>query len=154
RERLRREAIAAAALDHPFICKIFEIGEDAERLFVAMEYVIGETLFERLRQGRPPLAETLRIACEIAEALEEAHGRGFVHRDLKPANVMLTKQGRVKVMDFGLAKRFVERAPLEGSATITATGPDLTLPGAVIGTLNYMSPEQVKGERLDQRSDI
>ena len=156
RERLRREAIAAAALDHPFICKIYEIGEDTRGLFIAMEYISGETLYDRLRSGRLPLAETMRVAGEIAEALEEAHAGGFVHRDLKPANVMLTKQGRVKVMDFGLAKRFVPEKAVEGSATLTATAPaaELTSPGAVIGTLNYMSPEQVKGELLDQRSDI
>src|SRR5260370_24672172 len=82
RERLRREGMAAAALDHPFICKVFEIGEDARTLFIAMEHVSGETLLERLRSGRLPLAETLRIAGEIAEALEEAHAQGFVHRDL------------------------------------------------------------------------
>jgi serine/threonine protein kinase/tetratricopeptide (TPR) repeat protein len=154
RERLRREAIAAAALDHPFICKVFEIGEDARTLFIAMEHVSGETLLERLRSGRLPLVETLRVAGEIAEALEEAHASGFVHRDLKPANVMLTKQGRVKVMDFGLAKRFDTRPAADGASTLTSLNAELTGPGAVIGTINYMSPEQVKGEPLDQRSDI
>ena len=153
RERLRREAIAAAALDHPFICKMFEIGEEAQMLFIAMEYVSGETLSDRLRSGRLSPADTLRIAGEIAEALEEAHTRGFVHRDLKPANVMITRQGRVKVMDFGLAKRVIEQAFAEGAATQTADA-DLTSPGSMIGTFNYMSPEQVKGERVDQRSDI
>jgi tetratricopeptide (TPR) repeat protein len=154
RERLRREAMAAAALDHPFICKVFEIGENARTLFIAMEHVSGETLQERLRSGRVPLADTLRIAGEIAEALEEAHARGFVHRDLKPANVMLTRQGRVKVMDFGLAKRVEHQPAAEGSGTLTSPPPELTGPGAVIGTVTYMSPEQVKGEPLDQRSDI
>src|SRR5258708_14786621 len=154
RERLRREAMAAAALDHPFICKVFEIGEDTRTLFIAMEHVSGETLSERLRSGRLPLAETLRIAGEIAEALEEAHARGFVHRDLKPANVMLTKQGRVKVMDFGLAKRFDTHPTGEGASPLTSFHTELTVPGAVIGTINYMSPEQLKGEPLDQRSDL
>jgi tetratricopeptide (TPR) repeat protein len=154
RERLRREAMAAAALDHPFICKVFEIGEDTRTLFIAMEHVSGETLLERLRSGRPPLAETLRIAGEITEALEEAHSRGFVHRDLKPSNVMLTKQGRVKVMDFGLAKRFDYQPNAEGDNTLTSPIPELTGRGAVVGTVNYMSPEQLRGDPLDQRSDI
>src|SRR5215510_14792765 len=105
RERLRREALAAAALDHPFICKIFEIGEDQGTLFIVMEYISGETLYARLRAGPLPQSDALRIAAEMAEAMEEAHAKPLVHRDLKPANVMLTPQGRAKVMDFGLAKR-------------------------------------------------
>jgi serine/threonine protein kinase len=92
RERLRREALAAAALDHPFICKIFEIGEDKGTLFIAMEYISGETLYARLRAGPLPQSEALRIAAEVAEALEEAHAKPLVHRDLKPANVMLAGQ--------------------------------------------------------------
>ena len=103
RERLRREALAAAALDHPFVCKIFEIGDDADALFIVMEYIVGETLHARLAVAPPSPSEAFRIAGEIAEALEAAHARRIVHRDLKPANVMLTLQGRVKVMDFGLA---------------------------------------------------
>jgi serine/threonine-protein kinase len=105
RERLRREALAAAALDHPFVCKIFEIGEDQGTLFIAMEYISGETLSARLRAGPLLRSDALRIAEEIAEVLEEAHAKPLVHRDLKPANAMLTSQGRAKVMDFGLAKR-------------------------------------------------
>jgi eukaryotic-like serine/threonine-protein kinase len=105
RERLRREAAAAAALDHPYICKVFDIGEEREILFLAMEFVDGETLHQRLRSGTMSLAEALRIAGEVAEALEKAHTNRFIHRDLKPANVMLT-QGHVKVMDFGLARPF------------------------------------------------
>ena len=101
RERLRREALAAAALDHPFICKIFEVAEDNGRLYFAMEYVRGETLSARMRAGRLPLSEGLGIADEIAEAIEEAHAKRFVHRDLKPANIMLMEQGHAKVMDFG-----------------------------------------------------
>ncbi len=107
RERLRREAMAAAALDHPFICKIFEIGEHGGALFLVMEYIDGETLWAKLRGGRMPTQVAIRIASEMADALEQAHGQGFVHRDLKPANIMLTVQGHVKVMELrtGQARR-------------------------------------------------
>jgi len=153
RERLRREAIAVAAIDHPYICKIFEISEHGGALCLVMEYVAGETLDHRLRAGRLPLSETLRVACEIAEALQEAHGRRFLHRDLKPANVMLTAHGHVKVMDFGLAKR-VEDAPSADQRTVEATAAQLTADGGIVGTPDYMSPEQVKGGALDPRSDL
>jgi eukaryotic-like serine/threonine-protein kinase len=153
RERLRREALAAAALDHPYICKIFEIGEDDGVVFLAMEYVAGRTLHQRLREGRLPLAETLRLAGEIAEALEEAHARGFLHRDLKPANVMLASQGHVKVMDFGLAKK-LEPSSSPDDATRELAASPLTTQGAVVGTPDYMSPEQMKGQPLDARSDL
>ena len=108
--------MAVAALDHPYICKIFEIGEHGDALFLVMEYIAGETLDRRLQSGRLPLPEALRIAGEIAEALQEAHAGRFLHRDLKPANIMLTQQGHVKVMDFGLAKR-VEDLPSPDRAT-------------------------------------
>jgi eukaryotic-like serine/threonine-protein kinase len=152
RERLRREAMAVAALDHPYICKIFEIGEDGDALFLVMEYIAGKTLQQRLLEGPIPLPEALRLAGEIAEALQEAHARGFLHRDLKPANVMLTEQGHVKVMDFGLAKRVEERvAPDAATREMTA---QLTAHGTIVGTPDYMSPEQVKGAALDARSDV
>ena len=99
RERLRREALAAAALDHPFICKVFEIGEERGELFLVMEFISGDTLYEQLNAGSLPLPEALRIAAEVAEALEEAHNNRFVHRDLKPANVIVA-QGHVKVIGF------------------------------------------------------
>ncbi|MBL8213675.1 MAG: protein kinase [Bryobacterales bacterium] len=154
RERFRREAIAAAALDHPFICKIFEIGEEAGQLHIVMEYIAGETLESRLSGGPLPTVEALRVAAEIAEALEEAHHHRFVHRDLKPANIMLTTQGRVKVMDFGLAKRFASTLlPGERDATVQSEG-QLTHHGMIVGTPNHMSPEQIRGESLDQRSDL
>ena len=152
RERLRLEAMAAAALDHPYICKIFEIGEEDAALFLVMEYIAGENLDVRLRQGRMPLAEALRLAGEIAEALQEAHARGILHRDLKPANIMLTQQGHVKIMDFGLAKRLTEQ-PGPDSSTIEVPA-QLTQPGTILGTPDYMSPEQVKGLSLDVRSDL
>src|ERR1017187_4609257 len=157
RERLRREALAAAALDHPFICKVFEIGEERGELFLVMEFISGDTLYEQLNAGSLPLPEALRIAAEVAEALEEAHNNRFVHRDLKPANVMVA-QGHVKVMDFGLAKQFGETAQTVQDGvtivTMTSAGPALTGAGAAIGTPDYMSPEQVRGEALDQRSDL
>lgn len=152
RERLRREALAAAALDHPFICKIFEIGEDQGTLFIVMEYISGETLYSRLRAGPLPRSDALRVAAEVAEAVEAAHAKPLVHRDLKPANVMLTPQGRAKVMDFGLAKRLAPDKLNDVAAT--AGDVPLTTAGAVTGTPEYMSPEQVKGAPLDPRSDL
>lgn len=151
RERLRQEAKAAAALDHPYICKIFELGEEQGNVFLIMEFVAGETLQERLQKGRMARPEALRVAGEIAEALQEAHGRGFLHRDLKPTNIMLTPQGHVKVMDFGVAKRLA--GPGVGDDSAIDTPLQLTQPGMVLGTPSYMSPEQVKGQPLDARSD-
>jgi eukaryotic-like serine/threonine-protein kinase len=152
RERLRREAMAIAALDHPYICKIFEIGEDDDALFLVMEYIAGTTLQRRLLEGRMPLPDALRVAGEIAEALQEAHACGLLHRDLKPANIMLTQQGHVKVMDFGVAKR-LEELPSPNAATREMAG-QLTAHGTIVGTPDYMSPEQVKGVTLDVRSDL
>jgi tetratricopeptide (TPR) repeat protein len=148
RERLRAEALAAAALDHPFICKIHEIGESGDRLFIVMEYVDGETLHSRAAREALSTRQVVEIAIEIAEALEQAHGRGVIHRDLKPSNIMLTAQGHAKVMDFGLAKQLGPEAPGSGAAA------GLTEPGMRIGTTAYMSPEQVLGGPLDSRSDI
>lgn len=155
RERLRREAMAVAALDHPYVCKIFEIGEERDELFLVMEYIAGETLHARLLNARMPLAEILRVAGEIAETLQEAHTRRILHRDLKPANIMLTQQGHVKVMDFGLAKQIADRPPAESStSSLEVGGAQLTAPGTILGTPDYMSPEQVKGLTLDVRSDV
>ena len=152
RERLRREAVAAAGLDHPFICKVFEIGEHEGALFLVMEFITGQTLFQRLRSGRPPLDEALRLAGEVAEALDHAHANHFVHRDLKPENVMLA-QGHVKVMDFGLAKPITAPQGWESEETVES-GPALTGKGILVGTPHYMSPEQIRGEPLDHRSDL
>jgi serine/threonine protein kinase len=131
RERLRREALAAAALDHPYICKIHEIGDDDGRTFIVMEHVEGETLQVAATRDLLPVRQIVDLATELAQALEEAHGRGVVHRDLKPSNVMVTRQGQVKVLDFGLAKQTVESAP-------TGTGSDvatmLTESGTRLGT--------------------
>jgi eukaryotic-like serine/threonine-protein kinase len=150
RKRLLAEARSAAALDHPFICKIYEAGEVDGRPFIAMEYIEGTTLGDKLLHGTIPLKQALRIATETAEALACAHTRGIVHRDLKPANIMLTQDGHVKVMDFGLAKRLNE-SPIGSEKTASMT---LTEPGASVGTLIYMSPEQLNGESPDARSDI
>ena len=149
RRRLVREAQAAAGLDHPFVCKVFEVGEEGGQPFIAMEYVDGTTLKERIARGRLPLADALRIALEIAEAVDAAHRRGIVHRDLKPANVMLGVDGHVKVMDFGVAKRMP--GPVAGdNLTVTA----MTAAGETTGTLAYMSPEQLRALPVDARSDV
>ncbi|MDA2923148.1 protein kinase [Acidobacteria bacterium AH-259-L09] len=151
-KRFLREAKSAAALDHPFICKIYEVGEAAGRDFIAMEYVPGETLKDKLAEGPLALKDVLQKATEIAEALEEAHEKGIVHRDLKPSNIMLTPKGHVKVMDFGLAKQLFPAGDVESQEqTVTAS---LTKTGATLGTLAYMSPEQLRGEEVDTRSDI
>jgi len=152
RVRLVREAKAAASLDHPFICKIFETGEFEGKAFIVMEYIEGQDLKAKLEEGTLSLRDALQMSLEIAEALEEAHEKGIVHRDLKPANIMITPRGHVKVMDFGLAKHFLTEG--EGDITQTLTQGSLTEQGAIVGTLAYMSPEQARGEKVDARSDI
>ncbi len=150
-KRFLREAHSAASLDHPFICSIHEIGEHEGKDFIVMEYVDGDTLKDRLAQGPLPLEDALQITIEVSEALETAHGKGIVHRDIKPANIMLTKAGHAKVMDFGLAKQLIPVGGIESQQeTITA----LTSEGATVGTLAYMSPEQLRGQAVDGRSDI
>ena len=146
RKRLVREAKAAAAIDHPYICKIYEAGESIEQAFIAMEYLEGETLAERLRRGPFAWDEFRPLAAEIAEALAKAHDLGVAHRDLKPSNIMLTPDNHVKLVDFGLAKRMIG----EDDETESA----LTAPGAVAGTLVYMSPEQFRGLAVDCRTDL
>ncbi|MFZ0426881.1 MAG: protein kinase, partial [Acidobacteriota bacterium] len=146
--RLMREARAAAALDHPYICKIYETGQLEGRDFIAMEYVEGEKLSRRIEQGPLPLEEAVRIALEIAEALECAHNSGIVHRDIKPSNVILTRQGHVKITDFGIAKRFRKEEDEQEEGTLTDTAHESP------GTPDYMSPEQIRGEPLDPRSDL
>ena len=150
RQRFLREARSAAALDHPYVCHIHEVGEDGDQSFISMEYVAGHSLKDRLAKGPLELKDALQKAVEIAEALEAAHKQNIVHRDLKPANIMLTPEGHVKVMDFGLAKRLVEGGDPD-EETISS---DLTETGATLGTLPYMSPEQVRGQEVDSRSDI
>ena len=149
-EQLLGEARAAAALDHPFICSIYEVTALDARPCIAMEYVRGESLERRLLAGPLPLGEALHVAEEIAEALEAAHKRRVVHRDLKPANVMLTEDGHVKVMDFGLAARLPQTDPAGPTATIMTAATE----GIIQGTPAYMAPEQVRGVPADRRSDI
>jgi serine/threonine protein kinase/tetratricopeptide (TPR) repeat protein len=152
RIRFVREAKSAAALDHPFICKVYETGEVEEKAFIVMEYVAGKTLKDKMEELPLSIAEVLRITIEIAEALDEAHKKGVVHRDLKPANIMITPQNHVKVMDFGLAKRVLPKGQENIAATITQSS--ITAQGAIAGTIAYMSPEQARGEEVDARSDI
>jgi serine/threonine protein kinase/TolB-like protein/Tfp pilus assembly protein PilF len=151
RKRFRTEAKAASALNHPNICVIHEVGEaEGGRPFYAMEYIEGQTLDAVLQQRRLAIPEVLDIGSQIAEALDAAHARGIVHRDIKPGNIMLDKRRQVKVLDFGLAKRFVE----DGANDTTAFSAGLTQTGVLIGTPHYMSPEHVLGRQLDHRSDI
>lgn len=152
RQRFLSEARAAAALDHPFICKIFGIEDVGDATLIVMELVEGETLTDRIMRGPMPLDEIVRIADEAAEALAMAHEMGFVHRDIKPSNLMLTRQGHVKVLDFGVAKRF-RSGSTDGAADHTLTS-GLTTPGQVVGTVSYMAPEQLRAEPTDPRSDI
>ncbi len=150
RLRLEREARAIAALNHPNICAIHDVGREDGRDYLVMEYVEGETLERRLERGPLPLAELLRAATEIASALDAAHRAGITHRDLKPANVMLTKGG-VKLLDFGVARH---RPITDGSGTDQLTTVQATIEGTLVGTVPYMAPEQLEGLPVDGRTDI
>src|SRR5512135_1871634 len=150
-KRFLREASSAAALDHPYICHINEVAESGGQDFIVMEYVEGQSLKDRLEQGPLPPEDALPIAIEVAEALEAAHAKSIIHRDIKPANIMLTQTGHAKVMDFGLAKQL---APAGATETAAETVTALTSDGSAVGTLAYMSPEQLRGQEVDGRSDI
>ena len=152
RQRFEREAKTISQLSHPHICALYDVGHEGELEYLVMELLEGETLASRLARGPIPLDQTLRYGTEIADALDKAHRAGIVHRDLKPGNVMLTKSG-VKLLDFGLAK-VVSRTTPSGSLTALPTQADLTQEGAILGTFQYMAPEQLEGKDADGRTDI
>ena len=153
-ERFHREARAASALNHPGICTIYDIGEQDGRAFIAMEFIDGETLRSHIHGKALPLEETLKLGIQIAEALDAAHTEGIIHRDIKPANIFVTKRGQAKVLDFGLAK-LVAKGIAKADEDFGGEAPDSTsIVGIISGTPSYMSPEQVRGDSLDGRTDI
>ena len=150
RKRLLREAKAAAQLDHPNVCAIYEVSEEAGVSFIAMQYVDGETLASKYLTKPPSFSETLNIAIQVTDALADAHAHGILHRDIKPENIVIGPKGHVKVLDFGLAKKLEDDFVETDAETLSI----LSQSGALIGTVPYMSPEQVRAEKLDGRSDI
>jgi eukaryotic-like serine/threonine-protein kinase len=154
RERFEREARTIASLNHPHICTLFDIGQQDGIDYLVMEYLEGETLAQRLQKGSLPLDQVLQYAIEISDALDKAHRKGVTHRDLKPGNIMITKSG-TKLLDFGLAKLKQEAAPANVQLSQIATADDpLTAKGTIVGTLQYMAPEQLEGNEVDARTDI
>ena len=157
-ERFTREARSLSSLEHPHICSVYDVGEQDGAPYLVMQYLDGETLSDRLARGPLPFDQALTLGIQMADALATAHGHGIVHRDVKPANIILTKSG-AKLLDFGLAKRRHAVISSPGSDTVTAAHPrgssgTLTDRGTILGTFHYMSPEQLRGEEADARSDI
>ncbi|HSS43711.1 MAG TPA: protein kinase, partial [Thermoanaerobaculia bacterium] len=154
RQRFEREAKTISQLSHPHICALYDVGREGETEYLVMEYLEGESLADRLGKGPLPAEQLLRDGIEIGDALDKAHRQGIVDRDLKPGNVMLTKSG-VKLVDFGLAK-FGARAPTSGGFSVlpTQAGENLTAEGTILGTFQYMAPEQLEGKEADARTDI
>jgi Tol biopolymer transport system component/predicted Ser/Thr protein kinase len=155
RQRFEREAKTISQLSHPHICALYDVGSEGDTEYLVMEYLEGETLGDRLGKGAMPLEQTLRYGVEIADALDKAHRQGIVHRDLKPGNVMITKSG-VKLLDFGLAKAMAPAAQQSGLTSLptVAGAANLTQAGTILGTFQYMSPEQLEGKEADARTDI
>src|SRR5687767_611605 len=153
RQRFEREARTISQLSHPHICALYDVGREGETEYLVMEYLEGETLSERLDRGALPTDQVLRFGVEIADGLDKAHRQGIVHRDLKPGNVMLTKSG-VKLLDFGLAKVVAQAAGSGASLTALPTRANLTQEGTILGTFQYMAPEQLEGREADSRTDL
>ncbi len=152
--RFEREARVLASLNHPNIAAIYGIEQTGDRKFLVMELVPGETLAERIKRGPIPVDESLGIAKQICEGLEAAHEKGIIHRDLKPANVKITPEGKVKVLDFGLARAFATDTATEDPSNSPTLSMNPTMQGVIMGTAAYMSPEQARGKHVNKATDI